>query len=187
MTTNDRHHRRHDTPLGEVLLVATAAGVCGLYFHDHVGIERVQLGRSARPGELDDVRRQLDEYFAGRLRAFDVRLAMEGPAFSQRVWAALRRIPPGTTTSYAAIAQEIGSPRGAARAVGASNGKNPVSIIVPCHRVIGSGGALTGYAGGLARKSALLQLEGAIGKAVVPSAALPWMTQTSLRSPSKSA
>jgi len=184
---NDRHHRHHETPLGPVLLVATDAGLCGLYFADHVGLDRVDAGRRADTDALDDVRRQLDEYFAGERLAFDIQLAAAGSAFEQRVWGELRQIPRGTTATYAEIAERIGRPRGAARAVGAANGKNPVSIIVPCHRVIGAGGALTGYAGGLARKHALLQLEGAIGKAVVPSAALPWMTQTSLRSPSKSA
>lgn len=184
---NARNHCHHDTPLRPVLLVACDAGLCGLYFDDHARLDRVDAGRREPTKVLDDVRHQLDEYFAGLRLAFDVPVAAAGSAFEQRVWAELRQIPRGTTTTYAAIAERIGSPKGAARAVGAANGKNPVSIIVPCHRVIGAGGALTGYAGGLARKQALLQLEGAIGKAVVPSVALPWMTQTSLRSPSKSA
>lgn len=182
-----RHHCHHDTPLGAMLLVGTSTALCGLYFHDQVGIDRVDAGRPGAAAVLDAVRRQLDAYFGGEPIAFDVRVAADGTAFEQRVWAELRRIPRGTTTTYAEIAQRIGCPRGAARAVGAANGRNPVSIIVPCHRVVGANGALTGYAGGLARKSALLQLEGAIPRAVVPSAALPWMTQTSLRSPSKSA
>lgn len=163
------HHHHHHTPLGPVLLVASEAGLCGLYFEDHAGIDRVVVGRRARASELGVVQRQLDEYFAGVRRRFDVRLAMAGSAFAQRVWAALQTIPPGMTTTYGALAQRIGRPHGAARAVGAANAKNPVSIIVPCHRVIGHGGALTGYAGGLPRKQALLQLEGALPKGVVPS------------------
>jgi methylated-DNA-[protein]-cysteine S-methyltransferase len=102
--------------------------------------------------------RQLGEYFAGERTAFDLPLRATGTAFEQRVWDELRDIPYGETTSYGAIARRLGHPR-AARAVGRANGRNPLAIVVPCHRVIGASGALTGYAGGLDRKRALLALE----------------------------
>ncbi len=103
---------------------------------------------------------QLDGYFSGQRTTFDGALDLRaGTPFQQAVWQALRAIAPGTTTSYGALSRAIGKPR-AVRAVGAAIGRNPISIIVPCHRVVGSSGALTGYAGGLQRKSALLQLEG---------------------------
>jgi methylated-DNA-[protein]-cysteine S-methyltransferase len=101
---------------------------------------------------------QLDEYFDGTRTAFDLPLRLGGTAWEQRVWAALQEIPYGETTTYGALAVRLGAP-GAARAVGAANGRNPVSIVVPCHRVVGAGGALTGYAWGVARKSGLLDLE----------------------------
>ena len=101
---------------------------------------------------------QLEDYFAGQLTSFDLELELIGTAFQRRVWTALQTIPYGETASYGQIAEQIGSP-GAARAVGLANGHNPISIIVPCHRVIGSNGSLTGYGGGLDRKRALLDLE----------------------------
>ncbi len=102
---------------------------------------------------------QLEEYFAGERRDFDLPLAPAGTDFRRRVWAALRDIPYGRTTSYGQIAARLGMPPGASRAVGAANGANPIAIVVPCHRVIGSDGTLTGYAGGLERKRVLLELE----------------------------
>ena len=104
------------------------------------------------------MRRQLEEYFAGRRRAFDVRSAPPGTAFQQRVWGELQRIDYGQTITYAELAARIGRPT-AIRAAGAANGANPVSILIPCHRVIGSDGSLTGYGGGLEAKRALLDLE----------------------------
>jgi methylated-DNA-[protein]-cysteine S-methyltransferase len=106
-----------------------------------------------------EVRRQLEEYFAGRRRAFDLELAPIGTAFEKQVWDALRGIPFGETRSYGEIARAIGRP-GAARAVGRANGANPIPIVVPCHRVIGSDGSLTGFGGGLEAKSLLLEVEG---------------------------
>jgi methylated-DNA-[protein]-cysteine S-methyltransferase len=111
-------------------------------------------------GELDEVCRQLDDYFAGRRRRFELRLAPHGTAFQQAVWQALQGISFGQTSSYSALAAQIARPK-AVRAVGAANGANPIAVIIPCHRVIGRDGSLTGYAGGLARKALLLQLEGA--------------------------
>lgn len=104
-------------------------------------------------------REQLDEYFGGQRRDFDIPLSATGTPFQQQVWAALRTIPYGGTTSYGEIARGLGLPAGASRAVGAANGANPIAIMVPCHRVIGSNGSLTGYAGGLHRKQLLLALE----------------------------
>ena len=109
-------------------------------------------------GMFSDVVDQLAAYFAGELTEFDVPLDFAGSAFQQRVWNALRTIPYGETRSYGQIANEIGA-TGAARAVGLANGRNPIAIIVPCHRVIGAAGSLTGYGGGLDRKRTLLQLE----------------------------
>jgi methylated-DNA-[protein]-cysteine S-methyltransferase len=105
-----------------------------------------------------ETRRQLEEYFAGERTSFDLPLDMHGHEFERRVWAALRQIPYGETVSYGEIAERIGAP-GAARAVGLANGRNPVAIIVPCHRVIGANGKLTGFGGGLPMKRALLDLE----------------------------
>jgi len=107
---------------------------------------------------LCETARQLDEYFAGKRKAFDLPLAFRGTAFQRAVWSALLRIPFGETSSYGRIARELDRPN-AARAVGAANGRNPISIVAPCHRVIGANGALTGFAGGLAAKEALLALE----------------------------
>ncbi|QKR99172.1 methylated-DNA--[protein]-cysteine S-methyltransferase [Sphingomonas sp. CL5.1] len=107
---------------------------------------------------LAEAGRQLDEYFAGRRRAFDLPLRFRGTEFQRAVWSALLAIPFGETSSYGAIARSLGRP-GAARAVGAANGRNPISIVAPCHRVVGASGALTGFAGGLAAKETLLALE----------------------------
>jgi methylated-DNA-[protein]-cysteine S-methyltransferase len=111
------------------------------------------------PGRTAELRQQLEEYFAGERRDFDLRLAPEGTPFERSVWDELRKIPFGETRSYGEIAQAIGRP-GAARAVGRANGANPIPIVVPCHRVIGSDGSLTGFGGGLEAKSRLLEIEG---------------------------
>lgn len=111
-------------------------------------------------GVLGAARCQLEEYFAGRRRVFDLPLEPAGTPFRQRVWAELARVPWGRTTTYGALAAALGLPPGASRAVGAANGANPLPIVLPCHRVVGSDGTLTGYAGGLARKALLLRLEG---------------------------
>ena len=113
---------------------------------------------------FDELAAQLAEYFAGRRTTFDLTLRARGSAFEQRVWTELSRIPYGETTTYAEIARRIGHP-GWARAVGRANGRNPIAIVVPCHRVIGSNGSLTGYAGGLELKAALLGLEAGAGEA----------------------
>ncbi len=113
------------------------------------------------PAVTESLARQLTEYFAGSRRTFDLPLALEGTAFRSRVWEALLRIPYGETRTYRELARQLGDP-GASRAIGGANGSNPVSILVPCHRVIGASGSLVGYAGGTRLKACLLRLEGAL-------------------------
>ena len=154
---------RYQGPLGSMIVAATARGLAGVWFEG----QRHQPDTSDWPRNdkhplLLQAIAQLDEYFAGTRDHFDMPLDLQGgTAFQQSVWQALLRIPPGGTTSYGSLSESIGKPA-AVRAVGAAVGRNPVSIVVPCHRVLGSDGSLTGYAGGLERKSALLQLEGAL-------------------------
>jgi methylated-DNA-[protein]-cysteine S-methyltransferase len=151
-----------DTPLGKLLLVRTAQGLAGAWFE----------GQKHHPGPIDAPERtddpllrraadQLKAYFAGTSDNFDVPLDLHGTAFQRAVWRALLAIPSTTTSSYGAIAKAVGS-AAAVRAIGGAVGRNPVSVIVPCHRVVGSDGSLTGYAGGLDRKRALLELERAL-------------------------
>ena len=149
----------YDSPLGPLTLVAHDGAVAGLYMTEHRHMPVVEGPRDDTV--LPDLQEQLTAYFAGRLDTFDVRLAVTGTPFQQRVWAALAEIPYGQTWSYSELAEHVGTPR-AVRAVGLANGKNPVSIVVPCHRVVGKGGSLTGYGGGLTRKQQLLDLERAV-------------------------
>jgi methylated-DNA-[protein]-cysteine S-methyltransferase len=143
-----------------LLLVADDADrLRGLYPPDHTGAPAVVPGRPDARGVIDRAAAQLDEYFAGDRRTFDVPLATVGSPLQERVWAALRAVPYGTTTTYGQIARALGIGAGAARAVGAATGRNPLSIIVPCHRVVGASGSLTGYAGGLEAKRRLLNHE----------------------------
>ena len=150
------------SPLGPMLLAASDAGLAGVWFEgQRHGPQDVQWRKQADHPVLVEAVRQLQEYFDGVRTAFDLPLDLaHGTPFQQSVWQALLAIPPGRTTSYAELGRRLGRPQ-AARAVGAAVGRNPVSIVVPCHRVLGAAGALTGYAGGLERKTALLQLEGA--------------------------
>jgi methylated-DNA-[protein]-cysteine S-methyltransferase len=147
--------------VGTLLLAARQDGLTHLLFADRNRRDEAPRGdgSAAAATILAAARDQLDEYFAGRRRRFDLRLAPAGTGFRLAVWRQLTRIPYGRTTSYGELAAAIGRPR-AVRAVGAANGANPISIIVPCHRVIGRDGSLTGYGGGLAAKRALLALEG---------------------------
>lgn len=152
-----------DSVVGPLTLVAEDGAIVGLYMTsqrhrpDDVWLgEPSVLGRQA--GVFKAAAEQLDAYFAGALTRFTLPLAPRGSAFQERVWAALQDIPYGETESYGRLAERIGSP-GAARAVGLANGRNPIGIIVPCHRVVGSQGNLTGYGGGLERKRQLLDLE----------------------------
>ncbi len=151
-----------ESPVGRLTLVATGEGLAAVLWENDRP-ERVRLSLDAEDDGhpvLLQAGRQLAEYFAGRRSTFDVKLDLAGTAFQRTVWRALLTIPFGETRSYGQIAKQIGRPR-AVRAVGAANGRNPVSIIAPCHRVIGSTGRLTGFAGGLDTKARLLALEGA--------------------------
>jgi methylated-DNA-[protein]-cysteine S-methyltransferase len=152
-----------DSPVGELLVAATERGLARIHF-DPEGQEdelaRI-FGRRVLRSSLDDVRRELDEYFEGRRREFDLPLDLRVASFNADVLAELARVPYGMTTTYGALAAKIGHPR-AARAVGTVMNRNPIPIVLPCHRVVGANGSLTGYAGGLDRKRRLLQLEGAI-------------------------
>jgi methylated-DNA-[protein]-cysteine S-methyltransferase len=151
------------SPVGLLTLVASGAGLAAiLWENDNPSRVRLNLvGRDDGHPVLLETERQLTEYFSGRRRVFDLPLDFTGTDFQKQVWQALLTIPFGETRSYGAIARQIGSPK-AVRAVGAANGRNPISIVAPCHRVIGSSGALTGFAGGLEAKAHLLGLEGAI-------------------------
>jgi methylated-DNA-[protein]-cysteine S-methyltransferase len=150
-----------DSPVGPLLLVASGGSLTHLWFD---GLRRARDDDAHVANDdaavLAAATVQLSEYFEGRRRVFDLPLRMDGTAFQQAVWARLALIPWGTTVTYGAVAADLGMPASASRAVGAANGANPVSIVVPCHRVIGADGRLTGYGGGLPRKSALLRLEG---------------------------
>jgi methylated-DNA-[protein]-cysteine S-methyltransferase len=150
------------SPVGELTLVADERGLAAILWENDRP-DRVRLGvLSEKPDHpvLVETERQLGEYFAGDRRSFDVPLSFAGTDFQKRVWAALLAIPFGETRSYGEIADQLGNP-GASRAVGAANGRNPISIIAPCHRVVGSNGKLTGFAGGLEAKAFLLDLEAA--------------------------
>lgn len=145
-----------DSPLGTLWLTADEYGLSGLRMDRTPGAPHD--GWVEDDTRFDKVREQIAAYFAGDLREFDVPLRMRGTPFQLRVWETLRSIPYGEVRSYREIAEQIGHPT-ASRAVGAANGRNPVSLIVPCHRVVGASGVLTGYAWGLQRKQALLELE----------------------------
>ncbi|MFC5143695.1 methylated-DNA--[protein]-cysteine S-methyltransferase [Streptomyces aureoversilis] len=147
-----------DSPYGPLTLVATGGGLSGLYMEGQRHRPPQETFGEPDPAPFARVREQLEEYFAGSRTAFDLPLALAGTAFQRTVWNALLEIPYGETVSYGLLAARIGRPA-AARAVGLANGKNPVGIIVPCHRVVGANGALTGYGGGLPRKRRLLDFE----------------------------
>ena len=147
-----------DSPIGELLLLGDGRSLHGLYMQEGRTAITVRPGWVASEEPFAAVRAQLAEYFAGRRSSFEVPLAMTGTAFERRVWSALREIPYGESISYGELARRIGKPTGA-RAVGLANGRNPISVIVPCHRVIGADGSLTGYGGGVERKRFLLDLE----------------------------
>lgn len=165
-------HRTIVSPVGDLVLTASETGLTGVYFPTSRHLpsnssspeERAQGAAQGSGGAidlLDRVEAQLTEYFAGSRTTFDLPLEPGGTDFQLRVWELLRKIPFGATMSYGALARRLGDPR-ATRAVGAANGANPIPIIVPCHRVIGSRGELTGFGGGLARKRWLLEHEGAL-------------------------
>lgn len=152
-----------DTPLGGITMAATNQGLAGVWFDQqrHWPDTTGWIAKDDHPA-LVEAAAQLHDYFAGKRDNFDMKLDLShGTAFQQSVWQQLLAIPPGATTSYGALSVNVGNPA-AVRAVGAAVGRNPISVIVPCHRVLGADGSLTGYAGGLDRKTALLELEGAL-------------------------
>jgi methylated-DNA-[protein]-cysteine S-methyltransferase len=147
------------SPIGDLLLVSNGEALTSVYMEGHSAPEG-EAGWRRDDALLEPAREQLRAYFAGRLFEFDLPLVPQGTVFQRRVWSELRGIPFGSTVSYAEIARRLGQPT-AVRAVGAANGRNPIAIIVPCHRVIGANGTLVGYGGGLDRKQWLLRHEAA--------------------------
>jgi methylated-DNA-[protein]-cysteine S-methyltransferase len=153
---------RLPSPLGPMLLARTETGLAGAWFESQKW-HPAELSAPERPDDplLQEAATQIADYFAGRRAHFELPLDLHGTAFQQSVWRALCGIEAGATQSYATVARSVGAPQ-AVRAVGAAVGRNPISLIVPCHRVVGANGSLTGYAGGLERKRALLALEGVL-------------------------
>ncbi|MCY3665925.1 MAG: methylated-DNA--[protein]-cysteine S-methyltransferase [Gemmatimonadetes bacterium] len=159
MSTENLLYTTMSSSIGELLLAGDPTGLQHIYFKDRDFTPPPDWQAvAALPYPVTE---QLDSYFDGRLRAFDLPLNPQGTAFQRKVWAALLEIPYGETVSYLELARRIGNPN-SVRAVGLANGKNPLPIVVPCHRVVGSNGALVGYAGGLPIKRALLALEGVL-------------------------
>ena len=144
-----------ETPIGSLWLESDGVGLSSVAFDGPPGVRSDEA-------VLEEVESQLLAYFAGELTRFDLPLSPRGTEFQRLVWDAVARVPYGTTTTYSAVAAAVGRPS-ACRAVGAANGRNPLPIVVPCHRVVGMSGGLTGYGGGLERKRALLDLEAAAG------------------------
>ncbi len=153
-----RTHVVTDSPIGPLTLVADDGRLCGLFMNEHRHRPDPATFGPRDPAGFAAAERQLRGYFAGELTTFDLELAPAGTAFQHEVWAGLRTIPYGSTVTYGELARRIGRPA-ASRAVGLANGRNPLSIVVPCHRVIGSDGGMTGYGGGVQRKRFLLALE----------------------------
>jgi methylated-DNA-[protein]-cysteine S-methyltransferase len=158
-------HSVYSSPIGDLLLTSDGEALTGLYMCQHKGrpAPGPEPGCRRDDSALRSVREQLAAYFGGDLRDFDLPLRMPGTPFQRLVWAGLRAIPYGSTVSYAELALRIGRP-GASRAVGSANGRNPISIVVPCHRVIAADGTLGGYGGGLDRKEWLLEHETTVRK-----------------------
>ncbi|MCU0260293.1 MAG: methylated-DNA--[protein]-cysteine S-methyltransferase [Ilumatobacteraceae bacterium] len=159
-TTSVRHSATLDTPIGPLTVVATDAAVVEIHLPGAEGRDDPDARRASdvAVGVLAEALRQLEEYFAGERTEFDLPLAPEGTPFQQQAWEVLRTIPFGETTTYGEQARRLGDPK-KSRAVGAANGRNPIPVVVPCHRVVGSDGRLTGYAGGLDTKAWLLAHE----------------------------
>ncbi len=155
----------YESPIGEFLLLADGEALRGLYMQEGPRPVEIQPAWRQEDAWFAEVRSQLDEYFGGERITFSLPLRQEGTEFELLVWQALREIPYGETRSYGEIAERIGQP-GEARAVGTANGRNPISVIVPCHRVIGADGSLTGFVGGLERKRSLLELESGVSQLV---------------------
>lgn len=157
-----RYYDYYDSPYGRMLLVASGEGLTGVYFEGqkyHARLEP-QWRADARHSPLRHAKRELAEYFAGERRCFETPLAADGTPFQRAIWNAISTVAFGATITYGELAVRAGF-AGSSRAAGAATGRNPITLIVPCHRIVGSNGSLTGYAGGLDRKRALLALEGA--------------------------
>ncbi|MFE2020407.1 methylated-DNA--[protein]-cysteine S-methyltransferase [Streptomyces sp. NPDC059499] len=168
MTTTPTVTRQHtviDSPYGALTLVATDGVLAGLYMTGQRHRPPEETFGEPDPRPFTETVRQLGAYFTGELRTFDLPLHLAGTPFQRSVWAGLQEIPYGETCSYGELAEHLGKP-GASRAVGLANGKNPIGIIVPCHRVVGASGSLTGYGGGLERKQRLLDFERGTGDEV---------------------
>ncbi len=148
----------HDSPIGPLLLVGDTTGIRHIIFPSGKGHRKPDKNWQANPAGFDDLRRQLDDYFAGSLQQFTIPVAPSGTGFQLQVWQQLQKLEYGQTCSYGQLAKNIGNPA-ACRAVGAANGANPIPIIIPCHRVIGATGKLTGFGGGIATKQWLLAHE----------------------------
>jgi methylated-DNA-[protein]-cysteine S-methyltransferase len=156
-------HTTIDSPIGELTLVARDGVLSGIYFPGHWHMPATEVFGMRVESGFEQAQQQLNEYFAGERTEFELETTVAGDEFQRRVWDLIDRIPYGQTTTYGEMAQELGDPV-LAREVGAAVGRNPLSIVVPCHRVVGKDGKLTGYAGGLERKRFLLELEGAAGQ-----------------------
>jgi methylated-DNA-[protein]-cysteine S-methyltransferase len=161
-------YARFVTPLGSLFATAVGGALTGIYYEGGTHAPEISHDWREDPdaAPFRECARQLGEYLEGRRKGFELPLAPEGSDFQRRVWIEIARIPYGETITYAELAARAGAP-GAARAAGAATGRNPLSIVVPCHRVIGTDGSLTGYAGGLGRKTRLLEIEGALNGALV--------------------
>lgn len=159
-----RYYDTFKSPQGEMLLVATDSGLCGLYFKGQKYFPKKDKSWLRAPGHgpLRQAKRELAQYFAGKRKRFRVTLDPDGTPFQRSVWKQISKVAFGKTATYGELARRAGS-AGSFRAAGAATGRNPLSIIVPCHRIMGADGSLTGYAGGLKRKRALLALEGVGG------------------------
>ncbi|AMV36249.1 methylated-DNA--[protein]-cysteine S-methyltransferase [Planctomyces sp. SH-PL62] len=175
-------YARFASPIGELLLAARGDRLCRLNMLDGPSDRRLPEGsEEGRSAFLDDVRAQLDAYFAGRSRSFGLLLSQEGTPFQVQVWTELARIPYGETISYAELARRVGSPK-ASRAVGGANGRNPIAVVVPCHRVIAADGRLGGFGGGCDRKLWLLQHEAQVAGREVPAS---WFSRENSRATSR--
>ena len=157
-----RYYDLYESPYGRILLVASDEGLSGVYFDGQKHHPQLEAAwrHDAHHALLRQAKGELAEYFRGERKRFETALAPEGTPFQCRVWRAISTVDFGATLTYGELARRAGS-RGSARAVGAATGRNPIGIIVPCHRILGSNGSLTGYAGGMEKKRALLELEGA--------------------------
>ncbi|HLX21723.1 MAG TPA: methylated-DNA--[protein]-cysteine S-methyltransferase [Usitatibacter sp.] len=161
-------YARIPTPAGTLFAASTEGAITGIYFENQQYFPEItaKWQEDANDPVLRECARQIDEYFDGKRTEFDLPLAPAGTDFQQRVWNEIARIPYGKTITYAELARRAGA-EGSARAAGAATGRNPITLVVPCHRVVGSDGSLTGYAGGLPRKTRLLEIEGVLQGSLV--------------------